>query len=163
MPPANDISDIMSRSDDDIRPRETAVTNMGQRLNEVGADVQALKIQSSHQDQDIKDARSSTFVHWCSSRCTDASQLVYSGVVGGSFYSETGAATNYHRAGTFTTAASSWLAIPITLLGPSSYVWIRTLKVGQGVVTIITVTRCGSLPCGPSVNDKVVTCAVCSK
>ena len=26
-----------------------------------------------------------------------------------------------------------------------------------------TVTRCGSLPCGPYINNTVVTCAVCSK
>lgn len=32
-----------------------------------------------------------------------------------------------------------------------------------GTHLFFTVTRCGSLPCGPYVNNKVVTCVVCSK
>ncbi|KAK7094561.1 hypothetical protein V1264_006098 [Littorina saxatilis] len=33
----------------------------------------------------------------------------------------------------------------------------------NGVLLFFTVTQCGSLPCSPYVNNKVVTCAVCSK
>ncbi|KAK7094615.1 uncharacterized protein [Littorina saxatilis] len=33
----------------------------------------------------------------------------------------------------------------------------------DGKLLYYTVTRCGSLPCTPYVNNKVVTCAVCSK
>ncbi|KAK7094994.1 hypothetical protein V1264_006463 [Littorina saxatilis] len=34
---------------------------------------------------------------------------------------------------------------------------------GNGLLFYFVMTVCGSLPCPPYINDKVVTCVVCSK
>ena len=97
--------DVMSRSDDG-GPLEAVVSHISQQVTELSADIQAYKSQTSadiqtlknsnsQQDHDIQDAQSSTFVHWGSSQCGGSSDLVYSGVVGGSHYTHSGAATNY--------------------------------------------------------------------
>ena len=95
------VSNVRVRSDDS-GPLEAVVTQLSQKLTEVSADIQAidsevqtLKNTDVQQNNDIMDARTSTFIRWGSSRCPNSSQLVYSGVVGGSPYDETGAATNY--------------------------------------------------------------------
>ena len=97
--------DVMSRSDDG-GPLEAVVNHISQQVTEMSADIQAFKSQTSadiqtlknsnsQQDHDIQDAQSSTFVHWGSSQCGGSSDLVYSGFVGGSHYTHSGAATNY--------------------------------------------------------------------
>nr|KAG5693601.1 hypothetical protein BaRGS_014621 [Batillaria attramentaria] len=64
---------------------------MGQKLNEVDAEVQALK----NSFTTVQEAGTSVYVRWGSSRCPNSTQLVYSGVVGGSYFNHAGAATNY--------------------------------------------------------------------
>ncbi|KAK7094564.1 putative leucine-rich repeat-containing protein DDB_G0290503 [Littorina saxatilis] len=108
--------DVIPRSEDE-EPLQAVVSQITQRVTEMGADIQvfktqtvndinALKIQTSgdiqtlqnssrQQDLAIQDAQSSTFVHWGSSTCSNLSHTVYSGVVGGSWYLRTGAAINY--------------------------------------------------------------------
>ena len=97
--------DVMTRSDDG-GPLEAVVGQLSQRVTEISADVQALTTQltsdirnlqgaSARHDTDIRDARTSTFIHWGSSSCANSTQLVYTGVVGGSPFTEAGAATNY--------------------------------------------------------------------
>ena len=84
----------MSRSDHG-EPLEAMESQISQRVTEMSADIQALKNSDTQHDHDIEDAQSSTFVHWGSSQCSASSQLVYSGVVGRSHYTHSGAATNY--------------------------------------------------------------------
>ena len=86
--------DVMSRADDG-GPVDAVVSHINQQVTKMSADIQALKNSNSQQDHDIQDAQSSTFVHWGSSQCGGSSHLVYSGVVGGSWYDHSGAATNY--------------------------------------------------------------------
>ena len=83
---------VVTRADD-LR-LETVVDQVSQRMTELSAEVEALKNSNVQRDQDLQDARTSTFVHWGSSSCSDSSQLVYTGLMGGSWYLERGAATN---------------------------------------------------------------------
>ncbi|XP_025094924.1 uncharacterized protein LOC112564371 [Pomacea canaliculata] len=69
-------------------PLVPVVTQLTERVNEVSASLQALK-------NEVTEASTSVFVHWGSSTCPGSSVLVYSGVVGGSNYNETGGAANY--------------------------------------------------------------------
>ena len=218
--------DVVARSDD-AGPLEVVVSHMGQQLTEVSADIQALKNANHQQDQQIQDARTSTFVHWGSSQCSSASQLVYSGVVGGSFYAHYGGASNYlcltmspvasnHSVpairaylygSEYETHDSHMNKDPVcsvcrsshstTVMVPGTNVcspgWHRhysgflmagryteqsgseyicvdsnmesragTDSNSNGRQLVYTATVCGSLPCGPYVTGKVVTCAVCS-
>ena len=98
--------DVMSRSDDG-GPLEAVVSHISQQVTEMSADIQAFKSQTSADIPEVKEQQqpagpttsktpqSSTFVHWGSSQCGGSSHLVYSGVVGGSHYTHSGAATNY--------------------------------------------------------------------
>ena len=198
----------------------------------MSADIQTLQTSNIQQDHDIQDASSSTFVHWGSSQCSNSSQLVYSGVVGGSSYLHTGAASNYlcltmspifsdvqptttyiahlyggeyHTLGTNGAShgkdpvcAVCRSTLPTTVMIPGTNVctsgWrlqysgflmaggydltsgfeyicvdsaledrIDSDEGEQGAWMYYTLTQCGSLPCSPYVNNKVVTCAVCSK
>ena len=86
--------DLVARSDD-TGPLDTVVSQISQRVTEISADVQTLKNANSQQDRDIQDAKTSSYIHWGSSRCSGNSQLIYSGVVGGSRYDQAGAAVNY--------------------------------------------------------------------
>nr|KAG5693598.1 hypothetical protein BaRGS_014618 [Batillaria attramentaria] len=219
--------DLSPRSDD-TNTLETVVNQLSQRVTEVNADVQALKNANSQQDAAIQEAGSSVYVRWGRSTCPSTSSLVYSGVIGGSYYDHTGAATNYlclslspvlsshtvpaERAylygGEYQTydthmekdavCAVCRSQHPTTIMAPGTNVcqpgWTRQysgyLMAGyaghhagteyicvdsalesadasthndNGKLLYYTVTRCGSLPCDPYVNNKVVTCAVCSK
>ena len=78
-----------------LRFPEEVVTHISQQVTEMSADIQALKNSDVQQTHDIRDALTSTFIRWGSSTCDDSSELVYSGVVGGSHPSHTGAAANY--------------------------------------------------------------------
>ena len=229
---------VMSRSDDG-GPLEAVVSHISQQVTEMSADIQAFKSQTSadiqtlknsnsQQDHDIQDAQSSTFVHWGSSQCGGSSHLVYSGVVGGSYYTHSGAATNYlcltlspvfsnqqhpsYKAylygGEYQTydsymnkdptcsvcrsTFSTTVMIPGTNVctpgwhqqysgflmagysghaAGSEYICVNSQlqsRLGadtsqDGKLLYYTFTRCGSLPCEPYVNDKLVLCAVCSK
>ena len=219
--------DVVARSDD-TDPLQTVVNQMDQRLTEVSADIQALKNANTQQDQDISETKSSTFVHWGSSQCSDSSQLVYTGVVGGSHYTQSGAATNYlcltmspvlsnHQIPTYLaylyggeyqsfeshhnsdavcsvcrSSYSTTIMIPGTNVctqgwhrqysgylmageydhaAGSEFICVDTemdsrpgtTADNNGKLLYFTVTRCGSLPCQPYVNNKIVTCVVCSK
>ena len=74
----------VSQRSDDKDPLEAVVSQLTQQLTRVMADVQTLKTDNVHQDHDIRESRGSTFVRWGSSTCPPSSQLVYSGVLGGS-------------------------------------------------------------------------------
>ena len=219
--------DVMSRSDDG-GPLEAVVSHISQQVTEMSADIQVLKSSNSQQDRDIQDAQSSTFVHWGSSQCSSSSQLVYSGVMGGSWFQHSGAATNYLcltlspvfsnqqppsvRAylygGEYETFDSHMDKDPVcsvcrstfstTLMIPgtnvctpgwhlqysgflmageplraagSEYICVDSrlqARLGSdpnhnGKMLYYTIAQCGSLPCEPYVQDKVVLCAVCSK
>ena len=219
--------DVSARADD-TDPLEAVVGQLSQRLTEMGADLQTMRTTITQQDRDIQDAASSAFVHWGSSQCSNASQLVYSGFVGGSYYGSTGAASNYlcltmspvfgdqqlppHRAYLYgseyqtfdshdnkdavcavcRSTYSMTVMIPGTNVctvgwrlqysgflmagrdvhaAASEYVCVDSRMENSihgdqdenGVLFYYTVTQCGSLPCSPYVNGKVVTCAVCSK
>ena len=219
--------DVISRSDDG-GPLEAVVSHISQQVTELNADIQTLKNSNSQQDHDIQDAQSSTFVHWGSSKCGGSSHLVYSGVVGGSHYTHSGAATNYLcltmspvfsnqqlpsymaylYGGEYETydshmdkdptcsvcrsTFSTTVMIPGTNVctpgwhlqysgfltagysghaAGSEYICVDSQFQSRlssdtdqnGKLLYYTVTRCGSLPCEPYVNDKVVLCAVCSK
>nr|KAG5690628.1 hypothetical protein BaRGS_018098 [Batillaria attramentaria] len=67
---------------------------MSQRLTEVSAEVQALKNTNTHQDAAIQEAGSSVYVRWGRSVCPNSTHLVYSGVIGGSYFNHDGAASN---------------------------------------------------------------------
>ena len=230
--------DVMSRSDDG-GPLQAVVNHISQQVTALSADIQAFKSQTSadiqtlknsnsQQDHDIQDAQSSTFVHWGSSQCGGSSHLVYSGVVGGSHDTHSGAATNYVcltmspvfsnqqlpsymaylYGGEYETYDSHMnkdptcsvcrSAFSTTVMIPGTNVctpgwhlqYSGFLMAGEydhaagseficvdsqfqsrlggdtdqnGKLLYYTVTRCGSLPCEPYVNDKLVLCAVCSK
>ena len=194
----------------------------------MSTDIQALKNSDVQQTHDIRDALTSTFVRWGSSTCDDSSELVYSGVVGGSHPSHTVAAANYlclTMSPVFDShaipPASAYLyggeyetydshddydpvcavcrsSFPTTVMIPgtnvctpgwhllfsgylmagvydnvaaSEYICVdssfqeathsnadQTAK-----VMYFTLTRCGSLPCPPYMQNKVVTCVVCAK
>nr|KAG5690627.1 hypothetical protein BaRGS_018097 [Batillaria attramentaria] len=85
--------DLVTRSDD-VQPLEPVVAQMSQRLTEVSAEVQALKNTNTHQDAAIQEAGSSVYVRWGRSVCPNSTHLVYSGVIGGSYYNHDGAASN---------------------------------------------------------------------
>jgi len=230
--------DVIERADDG-GPLEVVVSQLSQQVTQMNADVQAFKTQTtsdihtlqssnSQQDVNIQDARTSTFVHWGSSQCGSSAQLVYSGVVGGSWYNDPGAAANYlcltmspvlssrslpsayaHLFGAeYETKAEHFQEDPVcavcraafstTIMIPGTnvcspgwhlqyngylmanhyaynaqfeYVCVdSSLESSQhsaanenGALFHFTATVCGSLPCPPYANNKVVTCAVCSK
>ena len=219
--------DVALRADDG-GPLEEVVTHISQQVTEMSADIQALKNSDVQQTHDIRDALTSTFVRWGSSTCDDSSELVYSGVVGGSLYSHTGAATNYlcltmspvfdsHAippglaylyGGEYETydshddydpvCAVCRSSFPTTVMIPGTNVctpgwhllYSGYLMAGAyshvasteyicvdsdlqeathssadelAKVTYFTLTRCGTLPCPPYAENKVVTCVVCAK
>nr|KAG5693600.1 hypothetical protein BaRGS_014620 [Batillaria attramentaria] len=86
--------DVFARSDDH-NPLEPVVNQLSQKMTEVSADVQALKNANTQQDVAIQEAGSSVYVRWGRSTCPSTSSLVYSGVIGGSHYTQSGAASNY--------------------------------------------------------------------
>jgi hypothetical protein len=225
---------MMLRADDG-GPLEAVVNQMSQQIANINADIQALKntdqqiLSANHQqDANIQDARTSTYVHWGSSHCPADAQLVYSGVVGGSVYTEAGGGSNYlcltmspiigsHSDATYyaylygaeyqtnTDAHHDMDALcamcrsshATTIMIPGTNVctsgWTKQydgyLMAGyrdhlrsefvcvdsvmesrpgtganlNGALFYYTVTQCGSLPCEPYQNNKIVTCVVCSK
>ena len=78
---------------DDINSLEPVVTQLSQRLNEVGADVEALKTVTTQQDDRIQEAATSTFVRWGRSTCPSSAELIYTGTAGGADYRGSGAST----------------------------------------------------------------------
>nr|KAG5701469.1 hypothetical protein BaRGS_000865 [Batillaria attramentaria] len=217
-------------------PLEPVVTELAQRLTAVSADVQAntagiqaLKNTNTHQDAAIQEAATSVYVRWGRSVCPSSAHLVYSGVGGGSRYTEFNA--NYlclsmspvpsdhpvtghlfaHLNGveyeTVNDASQNKDLVcavcrssrPTTVMvpgtnacppgwtveyhgflmsdyyartdGASEFICVDsrlesrpgTDAVQRGKILQFTITVCGSLPCGPYVNNKIVTCAVCSK
>ena len=247
--------DVLPRADD-ANPLEAVVTGISRQVTEMSADIQALRnsdvqhtqdiqalkntnVQQSQDiqalrnndvqhTQDIRDAATSTFVRWGSSTCDASSELVYSGVVGGSLFDHTGAASNFlcltmspvfgnHTVpsavallygGEYQTYDSHYEQDPVCAVCRSSFPttvmvagtnvcspgWrllysgylmagyyhaaagteyicvdpsfeatIRSSADQNGKLMYFTVTRCGSLPCPPYVNNEIVTCAVCGK
>ena len=219
--------DVLPRADD-ANPLEAVVTGISRQVTEMSADIQALRNSDVQHTQDIRDAATSTFVRWGSSTCDASSELVYSGVVGGSYYTHTGGATNFlcltmspvfgnhtvpsgvallyggeyqtfdsheHQDPVCAVCRSSFpttvmvpgtnvcspgwrvlysgylMAGPYTAAGATEYVCvdpsfeatIRSSVDQNGHLMYLTVTRCGSLPCPPYVNNQIVTCAVCGK
>ncbi|PVD29548.1 hypothetical protein C0Q70_08799 [Pomacea canaliculata] len=73
---------------DDSDPLVAVVTQLTEKVSEVSAGLQALK-------SEMTETSTSVFVRWGSSTCPDSSVLVYSGEVGGSYYTFPGAAVNY--------------------------------------------------------------------
>ena len=78
---------------DDANALEGVVAQLDQRVSQVGAEVQALKNTDAQHEQAIVEAGSTTFVRWGRSVCPNSTQLVYSGVVGGGYYSNPGSST----------------------------------------------------------------------
>ena len=74
----------VSLRSDDPGPSAAVIGQMKQQLTQVIAEVQMLKYDIEQQDNDIQESRGSTFVRWGSSTCPPSSQVVYSGVLGGS-------------------------------------------------------------------------------
>nr|KAG5693634.1 hypothetical protein BaRGS_014654 [Batillaria attramentaria] len=190
-------------------------------MTEVSADVQALK-------NSVQEAGSSVYVRWGRSVCPSFSQLVYSGVVGGSHFEELNAnylclsmspvlsnhsfpayvarlyGAEYETYDGVTQNKDPVCAVcrsprPTSVMmpgtnacpqgwtveyhgflmsdrhgrsnGASEFICVDSQLESRpgtdanlnGKLLYFTVTVCGSLPCGPYVNNKVVTCAVCSK
>ncbi|KAL8611844.1 hypothetical protein ACOMHN_027579 [Nucella lapillus] len=231
---------LTGRSDDG-GPLEAVTNQLAQHMTVLAADVQTLKTQhtadvqaltasDAQQHRAIQAARGSTFVQWGSSTCAGPTELVYSGVVGGSRYDHSGAAANalclslspklqdlissnadgharlyggeyetddshQHRGPACAVCRSPE---PTTIMVPGTNVcssgWTRqysgflmaghyTYKAAteficvdtkldssmhssaneNGYLLYYTKTQCGSLPCPPYENNKLVTCAVCSK
>nr|KAG5701468.1 hypothetical protein BaRGS_000864 [Batillaria attramentaria] len=219
---------IGTRSDD-LSPLEPVITQLSQKLTEVSADVQALKNTNTQQDAAIQEAATSVYVRWGRSVCPTSTQLVYSGVVGGSHDDDLNAnylclsmspvlsdhsipgdwvarlyGAEYETHDDATQDKDPVCAVcrsrrPTTVMVPGTNAcppgWTveyhgflmsdrhgRTNSASEficvdsqlesrpgtnadlnGRVLFFTVTVCGSLPCDPYVNNKVVTCAVCSK
>ncbi|PVD29543.1 hypothetical protein C0Q70_08794 [Pomacea canaliculata] len=84
---------------DDSDPLVPVVTQLTEKVNEVNAGLQALKdeVIAGHRElkNEVAEASTSVFVRWGSSTCPASSVLVYSGEVGGSHYTTSGAAANY--------------------------------------------------------------------
>ncbi|PVD29532.1 hypothetical protein C0Q70_08783 [Pomacea canaliculata] len=95
---------------DDSDPLLPVVTQLTQKVSEVSAGLQALKDEVDTNLQalrnevragqrelktEVSEASTSVFVRWGSSSCPESAVLVYSGEVGGSSYTATGAAANY--------------------------------------------------------------------
>lgn len=224
------VSDGKTVRSDDISSVDAVVSEIGQKVNQLEADIQLLKNSNTQQGLSIQDAHASTFVRWGSSQCGSAAELVYAGVVGGSSHAEYGAASNYlcltmspvfathslpggyaHLYGgeyeTYTTedhfnsdpvcavcrsAFSTTIMIPGTNVcsagwhlqysgylmagfyghpAASEFVCVDTSlersahseQDQNGKLLFFTVTQCGSLPCSPYENNKIVLCAVCSR
>jgi hypothetical protein len=92
----------LSERADDGGALEVVVNQLGQKVNQLDADVQAqqtqlqaLQTQVAQQNVTILDARTSTFVRWGNTQCGSSAKLVYSGVVGGSYFNNPGSAANY--------------------------------------------------------------------
>ncbi|XP_070188680.1 uncharacterized protein [Littorina saxatilis] len=219
--------DVNARSDD-AGPLEAVISHISQQVTQMSASIQTLKNGNDQQNLVLDDARTSVFVQWGSSACSPSSELVYSGIVGGSFYTNTGAATNflcltlspifsdqpvppiaaYLYGGEYETYGphhekdplcavcrsqfSTTVMIPGTNVCTSGwhlqysgflmagafhhtagteYICVDSrfeYRIGSdkdenGKLLYYTVTQCGTLPCSPYVNHKIVTCAVCSK
>jgi hypothetical protein len=194
---------------------------MSQQMTAMSADIQALQTS-------VVEAGSSTFTRWGHSQCPSNTDLVYSGVVGGKHYSQSGGGSDYlcltmspvfsgHTAGsdhgylygaeyeTFDAHMESDAVCavcrsrhPTTIMIPGTNVcttgWTKqydgylvgerdvhqrspnficvdtameerpgTAENRDGALLYLTVTQCGSLPCGPYENNRVVTCVVCSR
>lgn len=221
--------DVNVRSDDS-GPLEAVVNQISQKVMQIEADIQILRNSDTQKTLDIKDARTSMFVHWGSSHCSSSAETVYSGVIGGSFYDHSGAATNYlclTMSPVFSnhsipaviaylygseyetlTSQEHFQSDPVcavcrssfstTVMTPgtnvcapgwhvqysgylmaghylhaagSEYICVDSSLESRpnsqldqnGVLLYFTVTQCGSLPCSPYENNKVVLCAVCSR
>ena len=85
--------DVSLRSDDTL-PLEAVVSQMTQQLTQVTADVQTLRNVNTQQDQAIQEARGSSYIRWGHSTCPVSTELVYSGVMGGSLHTLSGAGAN---------------------------------------------------------------------
>jgi hypothetical protein len=212
---------------DDGGPLEAVVNQMSQQITTMNADIQALKNSDHQQDVNIQDARTSTYVRWGSSHCPADAQLVYSGAVGGSHYTEAGGGVNYlcltmspvfgvhdptnqyadlygaeyetydvsaHNMDAVCAVCRSSHATTIMIPGTnvctagwtkqydgflmaerqdwsnSEYVCVDSAMESRpgtnanldGALFYFTQTKCGSLPCAPYQDNKLVTCVVCS-
>ncbi|XP_076455731.1 uncharacterized protein LOC143290274 [Babylonia areolata] len=213
---------------DDGGPLGVVVDHIAQRTEQLTAEVQALKTSDAQQNQAIQAARGSTFVRWGSSSCAGTSELVYSGLLGGSWYDHAGAASNplclslsprlletkagvsyaLLYGGEYETSDSHQNKNPLcavcrspeptTIMVPGadgcSSGWtlqyagrlmagyhahhgatqficvddkmeseIGSQNNEEGRLLYYVQTQCGSLACPPYENNKLVTCAVCSK
>jgi hypothetical protein len=87
--------DVKSRADD-FDSLEVTVIQMGQQLNAMGADIQALQSALQQQNQSLHEGTgASTYVHWGSDLCRPDAQRVYGGVMGGEYETHAGGAANY--------------------------------------------------------------------
>lgn len=217
-----------------FKARTTADINV--MTQQSARDLHALQVQTTAalawlnqtnraQEAEIHQARTSTYVRWGSATC-GSNELVYSGVMGGSLYNDTGAATNYlclttspvfgphkvpgarlfgaeyhtHDAHAYKdpvcavcrTFSSSTIMVPgSNVCTPGWSLEYRGYLMAGGFADpagseficvdsafentqngdlnqdgkslFFTVARCGSLPCSPYENDRIVLCAVCSK
>jgi uncharacterized coiled-coil protein SlyX len=87
--PSSTASRNPSLRSDDSSPLDLVVSQMSAGMSVMKADIQALQTSSQ---QLVSSA--SSFVHWGSSTCSADSKLVYSGVVGGTFFTQAGGGTN---------------------------------------------------------------------
>ena len=217
---------------DDINSLEPVVTQLSQRLNEVGAEVEALRTVTTQQDERIQEAATSTFVRWGRSTCPSSAELIYTGAAGGTDYRGSGSSTTVlclpldpvfdsltkpyvyaelwgaeyqtHEANPTHSDKDPVCAVcrtprPTTIMIPatnrchdgwtleySGYLMgsypshasghefvcmdadledrVGSEQSQEGALMYYTFTRCSgsSLPCPPYVQDKAVTCAVCS-
>jgi len=237
----------VTRRSDNTGEFETALGQVAQQVTSLSAKVTALQASTTQQKVDLDQqiaklearvstlntgvigAAASTYVQWGSSTCkADGAELVYSGVVGGSWYNEPGSAVNYLclplnpvLSNHVVPSSHAWLygaeyetqdshqdkdpvcavcraGLPTTVMVPatntcesgwdlqysgylmtgnganpagSEYICVdsslesgpRSNENKNGKFLQYTVTNCGSLPCEPYVQGKIVTCAVCSK
>ena len=80
---------------DDSGTLGVVVNQLTQKVSQLEADINVLQTSSSTQNTDIQLAKSSTFIRWGNSHCSNGSELVYEGVIGGSNYNTPGSAANH--------------------------------------------------------------------
>lgn len=220
---------VYTRSDD-MGSIQTVIDGFAQRLSEVSAEVQALKVSRDQLLATVSQSQTSSYIIWGRSTCPVSTETVYSGIIGGSPNSEAGAAANYlclplspelsdsklptYSAFLFGAEYQTYNTNPLhankdplcalcripravnVMLPASNTCWPgwtleysgflmagdsrhsaaseficidSTLEDRAGSernenakLLLYTVSHCGSLPCPPYANSKVVTCAVCS-
>ncbi|KAK7492810.1 hypothetical protein BaRGS_00015948 [Batillaria attramentaria] len=91
--PGPDNHDVITRSDD-TSGWEPVVGQLSQHVTEMDAEIRALKNVNTQQNQAIQESGTSVYVRWGRSGCPSSASLVYSGIVGGSYYEHAGAASN---------------------------------------------------------------------
>ena len=224
-----DLEALLSALNTSDSKQKAKTRQLQSQMSYLNASAKQLESQMSSLNTSVSETASSTYVHWGSSKCSaPGAQTVYSGVVGGSHYTHTGAATNPLCLPFGTNLSNRKVPTSYAVLYGSAYQTFdddhnkdpecavcrasfpttvmvagtdscqvgwkkqysgylmagdRIHKAGSQYICVdsrmesvdnsdaqedgkflfLTVTQCGSLPCGMYTNNTIVTCAVCSK